>query len=139
MDKSTASPNARAGTSFWMPALVFCQLRYVVWRLPRPKKIDINFEKEISMGKLTVSLPDELHQRIRQELEERGITTAQFIEEAINTFFQHQKEDQGVKTRTLAFQVSEDLYQRIKEYLARYEQIYHRKLSQKEFVVGLIC
>lgn len=90
------------------------------------------------MGKLTVSLPDELHQRIRQELEERGITTAQFIEDAINTFFQRQKEDQSMKTRTLAFQVSEDLYQRIKEYLARYEQIYHRKLSQKEFVVGLI-
>ena len=36
-------------------------------------------------------------------------------------------------TRTLAFQVSEELLQRIKTFLARYEQIYHRKLSQKEF------
>ena len=42
------------------------------------------------------------------------------------------------KTRTLAFQVSEELFQQIKEYLARYEQTYHRKLSQKEFVIGLI-
>ena len=41
-------------------------------------------------------------------------------------------------TRTLAFQVSEELLQRIKTFLARYEQIYHRKLSQKEFLVHLI-
>ena len=41
-------------------------------------------------------------------------------------------------TRTLAFQVSEKLLQRIKTFLARYEQIYHRKLSQKEFLVHLI-
>ena len=41
-------------------------------------------------------------------------------------------------TRTLAFQVSEELFQRIKIFLARYEQIYHRKLSQKEFLVHLI-
>ena len=41
-------------------------------------------------------------------------------------------------TRTLAFQVSEELLQRIKTFLARYEQIYHRKLSQKEFLVNLI-
>ena len=42
------------------------------------------------------------------------------------------------KTRTMAFQVSEELFQQIKEYLARYEQTYHRKLSQKEFVISLI-
>ena len=41
-------------------------------------------------------------------------------------------------TRTLAFQVSEELLQRIKTFLARYEQIYHRKLSQKEFLAHLI-
>ena len=42
------------------------------------------------------------------------------------------------KTRTLAFQVSEDLFQRIKDYLERYENIYRQKLTQKEFVIGLI-
>ena len=41
-------------------------------------------------------------------------------------------------TRTLSFQVSEELLQRIKTFLARYEQIYHRKLSQKEFLVQAI-
>lgn len=41
-------------------------------------------------------------------------------------------------TRTLAFQVSDELFQRIKDYLARYEQVHHRRLSQKEFVISLI-
>ena len=42
------------------------------------------------------------------------------------------------KGRTLAFQVSEKLFQKVKEYLAWYEKTYHRRLTQKEFVIGLI-
>ena len=90
------------------------------------------------MSKLTVTIPDDLHQRIRDELEKQGITTAQFIEQAVTTFFEKPKGVSNMATRTLAFQVSEELLQRIKTFLARYEQIYHRKLSQKEFLVNLI-
>ena len=42
------------------------------------------------------------------------------------------------KGRTLAFQVSEEFFQRIKDYLARYEEVYGRKLSQRQFVIELI-
>lgn len=42
------------------------------------------------------------------------------------------------KGRTLAFQVSEELFQRIKAYLERYERQHHRRLTQREFVIGLI-
>ena len=90
------------------------------------------------MSKLTVTIPDDLHQQIRDELERQGITTSQFIEQAITTFFEKPKGVSNMATRTLAFQVSEELLQRIKTFLARYEQIYHRKLSQKEFLVHLI-
>ncbi len=90
------------------------------------------------MSKLTVTIPDDLHQQIRDELERQGITTSQFIEQAITTFFEKPKGVRNMATRTLAFQVSEELLQRIKTFLARYEQIYHRKLSQKEFLVHLI-
>ena len=88
------------------------------------------------MSKLTVSIPDDLHQKIREELEKQGITTSQFIAQAITNFFE--KGETNMATRTLAFQVSEELFQRVKEYLARYEEIHHRRLSQKEFVIGLI-
>ena len=90
------------------------------------------------MSKLTVSIPDDLHQKIREELEKQGITTSQFIEQAVTNFFEKSKGDNNMATRTLAFQVSEELFQRIKAYLVRYEEIHHRKLSQKEFVIGLI-
>ena len=36
-------------------------------------------------------------------------------------------------TRTLAFQISEEFFQRIKAYLAA-----HPGLSQKEFIIGLV-
>ena len=90
------------------------------------------------MSKLTVTIPDDLHQQIRDELERQGITTSQFIEQAITTFFEKPKGVRNMATRTLAFQVSEELLQRIKTFLARYEQIYHHKLSQKEFLVRII-
>lgn len=90
------------------------------------------------MSKLTVTIPDDLHQQIRDELERQGITTAQFIEQAVTTFFEKPKGVSNMATRTLAIQVSEELFQRIKEYLARYEQVHHRRLSQKAFIISLI-
>ena len=91
------------------------------------------------MSKLTVTLPDELHEQIRQELEEQGITTGQFIEMVVTKYFTKSKEgENNMATRTIAFQVSEELYQRIKEYLNRYQEVYGRKLTQREFMLQLI-
>lgn len=35
------------------------------------------------MSKLTVTIPDDLHQQIRDELERQGITTSQFIKHSV--------------------------------------------------------
>ena len=43
------------------------------------------------MSKLTVTIPDDLHQKIREELERQGTTTSQFIEQAVTTFFEKPK------------------------------------------------
>lgn len=92
------------------------------------------------MGKLTVTVPEELHERIRKALENKGMTTAQFIQQAVYMYLDdHNKKGEGnMATRTIAFQATEELYQKVKEYLIRYEQVYGRKLSQKEFIVTLI-
>ena len=42
------------------------------------------------------------------------------------------------KNRTLAFQIDEDLFNRIKTHLERESQRTGRKLTQREFVLGLI-
>ena len=41
-------------------------------------------------------------------------------------------------TRTMAFQISEDLFQRIKAHLERETRRTGHKLTQREFVLGLI-
>lgn len=85
---------------------------------------------------LTCKIPLDLHNRISEEMREKELTVSQYIELVIREHM-----DGGIhmdKTRTLAFQVSEELFQKIKDYLERYEQTYRRKLTQKEFVIGLI-
>ena len=57
------------------------------------------------MSKLTVTLPDDLHAQIRQELEEQGITTGQFIEMVVTEYFTKSKEgENNMATRTIAWQ-----------------------------------
>ena len=86
---------------------------------------------------LTCKIPLDLHNRISEEIKQNESTMSKFIEQIILEHYAKGATNMG-KTRTLAFQVSEDLFQQIKDYLARYEQTYHRRLSQKEFVIGLI-
>ena len=57
------------------------------------------------MSKLTVTIRDDLHQKIREELERQSSTTSQFIEQAVTTFFEKPKGVSNMATRTLAFQV----------------------------------
>ena len=86
---------------------------------------------------LTCKIPLELHDRITAEIKQNESTMSKFIEQIILEHYAKGATTMG-KTRTMAFQVSEELFQQIKEYLARYEQTYHRRLSQKEFVISLI-
>ena len=86
---------------------------------------------------VTCKIPLDLHNRITEEIRQNDSTMSKFIEQIILEHYAKGAITMG-KTRTMAFQVSEELFQQIKEYLARYEQTYHRRLSQKEFVIGLI-
>ena len=86
---------------------------------------------------VTCKIPLDLHNRITEEIKQNESTMSKFIEQIILEHYVKGATTMG-KTRTMAFQVSEELFQQIKDYLARYEQVYHRKLTQKEFVIGLI-
>lgn len=86
---------------------------------------------------VTCKIPLDLHNRITEEIKQNESTMSKFIEQIILEHYAKGVTNMG-KTRTMAFQVSEELFQQIKDYLARYEQVYHRKLTQKEFVIGLI-
>ena len=62
----------------------------------------------------------DLHQKISEGKEAAGLTTAQYITELLTEYFKMKENGGNItmtnnNTRTLAFQISETLFQRIKE------------------------
>ena len=91
---------------------------------------------------LCTQLPLELHQRVCEAREQSGLTTAEYITNLLIEYYEL-KENGGKMTmannsRTMAFQIPEELFQRIKAHLERESQRTGRKLTQREFVLGLI-
>ena len=92
---------------------------------------------------LCEQLPLKLHQRVCEAREQSGLTTAQYITNLLIEYFE-MKENGGKvtmaanNTRTMAFQIPETLFQRIKAHLERETARTGRKLTQREFVLGLI-
>lgn len=87
---------------------------------------------------VTCKIPLELHNRISEEIRETESTMSKFIEMIVQEHYEKGAGKVMAKGRTLAFQVSEELFQRVKEYLERFEKVHHRRLTQKEFIIGLI-
>ena len=91
---------------------------------------------------LCAQFPLDLHQHVCEAREQSGLTTAQYITNLLLEYYE-MKENGGKTTmannsRTMAFQIPEDLFQRIKAHLERETQRTGRKLTQREFVLGLI-
>lgn len=85
---------------------------------------------------ITVKIDAELHNQIRQYLEAHDMTMAEFVAQAAENELhpknQMKEGESMANTRTIAFQVPEDLFQRIKEYLQR------NNMTQRQFLIGLI-
>lgn len=69
---------------------------------------------------VTCKIPLELHNRISEEIRETESTMSKFIEMIITEHYEKGAVTVMEKGRTLAFQVSEELFQRVKEYLEAY-------------------
>lgn len=76
----------------------------------------------------------ELHSKVREEQERLGQTLGEYVERVLREHFEGRSgKAMSEKGRTMAFQVPEEFFQRIKAYLAA-----HPGLSQKEFIIGLV-
>ena len=89
------------------------------------------------MKGITVKIPADLHAKVKAYLEDHGMTMGEFIAQAVDNELhpkiQITQEDKNMeRMRTLAFQVPDSLFQRVKAYLER------NHLTQKQFVIGLI-
>lgn len=92
---------------------------------------------------LCAQVPLALHAQVCEEKDRLGQTTSQYITQLLMEYYE-MKENGGKTTmatngsRTMAFQIPEELFQRIKRHLERETARTGRKLTQREFVLGLI-
>lgn len=89
------------------------------------------------MKGVTVKIPAELHAEVKAYIEAHGMTMGEFITLAVDNQLhpkiEMKQEGKSMENmRTLAFQVPESLFQRVKAYLER------NHMTQKQFVIGLI-
>lgn len=85
---------------------------------------------------ITVRIDADLHAEVSRYLRDHEMTMAEFVSLALGDELHPKnltKEGNTMgNTRTIAVQVPEDLYQRIKDYLQR------NNMTQRQFIIGLI-
>lgn len=87
---------------------------------------------------LCAQIPESLHARVRSEQERSGATLSQYVTALITEYYNMKGGKKMDGNRTMAFQIPEELFQRIKRYLDSESERTGKKLSQREFVLGLI-
>ena len=76
-------------------------------------------------------IPVELHAKVRGEIEQRGISTPEFLQQVIEEHFMEKGVDQ-MAARTIAVQVTEELFGRLKAVVA------WKGCKQKDFLISII-
>ena len=82
---------------------------------------------------LCAQIDTALHMRVRQEQERSGQTLSEYVEQLIQNYY-NMKENKKMTgdMRTMAIQLPEELFERLKAYLKK------NNLKQKQFIIGLI-
>ena len=82
---------------------------------------------------LCAQIPESLHAKVRERQEASGQTLSQYMTELITKFYeQEMKPTMKENQRTVAFQVSTELFEQFKDYLKR------KGIKQNAFFLGCI-
>ena len=86
------------------------------------------------MKNICGKIPVELHEKVRAEIEEKETSTQIFIRQVIEEHFNRleNKGEEGMEKRTLAVQVTEELFQRVKWAVTK------EGIKQKDFIIRII-
>lgn len=87
---------------------------------------------------LTAPIPESLHARVTAERIAANESLGEYMTELLIAYYNNGGNKTMAQTRTLAFQIDEELFQRIKAHLARESARTGKKLTQRDFVLGLI-
>ncbi len=87
----------------------------------------------MEMKNICGKIPVELHEKLKLEIEELGISIPKYLEMVIEEHIARKGEKTNMADlRTVAVQVTEDLFSRLKAVLAK------NGMKQKDFLIGLI-
>ena len=88
----------------------------------------------MEMKNICGKIPVELHEKVRAEIEERETSTQIFIRQVIEEHFNRleNKGEESMEKRTLAVQVTEELFQRVKWAVTM------EGIKQKDFIIRII-
>ena len=87
----------------------------------------------MEMKNICGKIPVELHEKLKLEVEELGISIPKYLEMVIEEHMTRKGEKTNMADlRTVAVQVTEDLFSRLKAVLAK------NGMKQKDFLIGLI-
>ena len=86
------------------------------------------------MKGITVKVDAQLHAHVKEYIEAHGMTMGEFVSKALDSELHPPQMRGGVNmaNRTIAFQVPEELFDRIKDYLNRHH------MTQRQFFLGLV-
>ena len=86
------------------------------------------------MKNICGKIPVELHEKVRAEIEDRETSTQIFIRQVIEEHFNRleNKGEESMEKRTLAVQVTEELFQRVKWAVTK------EGIKQKDFIIRII-
>ena len=86
------------------------------------------------MKNICGKIPVELHEKVRAEIEEKETSTQIFIRQVIEEHFNRleDKGEESMEKRTLAVQVTEELFQRVKWAVTK------EGIKQKDFIIRII-
>lgn len=87
---------------------------------------------------LSCQIPESLHTRVTAERVAANQSLSEYITDLLTSYYENGGKNGMAQTRTMAFQISEDLFQRIKDYLSLESERQGRKVTQRGFVLGLI-
>ena len=80
---------------------------------------------------LSCQIPESLHARVTAERVAANQSLSEYITGLLTNYYENGGKKDMAQTRTMAFQISEDLFQRIKDYLAHENERQGRKVTQK--------
>lgn len=86
------------------------------------------------MKNICGKIPLDLHEKVRAEIELEGSSTQLFIQQVIEEHFNRLegKGEEIMEKRTLAVQISEELFQRVKWAVTK------ERVKQKDFIIAII-